>query len=66
MAHSRTTFVPQIFNLLYRRFAIGNAVKLQAHAFAGPADCKSALQQIENLHDAGRVHSRRLPAFHQP
>jgi hypothetical protein len=42
--------VAQIFNLLYRRFAIGKRMKAWRHPqFVTPADFKSAIQQIENL-----------------
>jgi type II secretory pathway pseudopilin PulG len=42
--------VAQIFNLLYRRIVFGRARNCAATwNFGTPADCKSAIQQIENL-----------------
>jgi hypothetical protein len=43
--------VAQIFNLPYRRIAFGGALPASARHefFAASADCKSAIQQIENL-----------------
>jgi hypothetical protein len=37
--------VPQIFNLLYRRLAVGKALDGHGHR----AGCKPAIQQITNL-----------------
>jgi hypothetical protein len=52
------TKVAQIFNLLYRRIAFCCGPKtLTASRYRKPADCKSAIQQIENLRygqDSGR------------
>jgi len=42
--------VAQIFNLLYRRLAVcGRRNTPAPQWFPGLADCKSAIQQIENL-----------------
>ncbi|HWW00072.1 MAG TPA: prepilin-type N-terminal cleavage/methylation domain-containing protein [Candidatus Acidoferrum sp.] len=50
--------VAQIFNLLYRRFAIGNALP----RFQRPAGFKPAIQQIENLrYDSCRPNALRTP-----
>ena len=46
---SDANLVAQIFNLLYRRIAFGRAWKNQALGTTAAADCKSAIQQIENL-----------------
>jgi hypothetical protein len=52
------TKVAQICNLLYRRIAFCHSPKtLTVSRYRKPADCKSAIQQIENLRygqDSGR------------
>src|SRR5258708_21999374 len=50
MLRLRRLDVAQIFNLLYRRFAIGRAQKLTTFFRArGVAECNSAIQQVTNL-----------------
>jgi hypothetical protein len=57
--------VAQVFNLLYRRFVIGRrptsrvpVVMAARFPFLAPAECNSAIQQIENLRYSSGVPVR--------
>jgi len=55
----RSLPVAQNCILLFRRFGTceASAPSHRARSFPRPADCKSAIQQIENLRYAGSCHA---------